>query len=239
MTHEGYRPCTYYPVLLNLEGKEVVIVGGGRVAERKVNSLVESGAKVVVISPEVTRAIEGLSDRGKILLRRREFLPSDLDGAWLVISATDDPFTQKQVFKEASGRRLFCNVVDQPELCSFIVPSVVRRGSLCISISTGGKSPALAKGLRKRIEGDFGQHWAIYTELLGMLREMIVTSTANPEERKRICSCLADMNVADWIQGAKWQEVERWAVSIAGPRARDIVSNLRKRADVISMPHDL
>ncbi len=227
----GPESCNYYPLLLDLRGKKVVVVGGGRVAERKAKSLVESGASVVVISPKVTKSLEDLSKTGEILLKRREFAPSDLDSAWLVISATDDPFTQRQVFKEASDRRLFCNVVDQPGSCSFIVPSVIRRGSLCISISTGGKSPALAKGVRRKIEGDFGHHWALYTELLGMLRKVIVVTVTNPGERKRICSCLADMRVVDWIQRGKWQEVERWAVAIAGTEASGIVSRLKEKAD--------
>jgi len=137
-----------------------------------------------------------------------------------VIAATDDTDVQKTVYEKALSKRVFCNVVDQPELCSFIVPSVVRRGDLCLSISTGGRSPALAQRLRRELEQSLDPFYGDYVSLLGELRQLIIKS-------HRVCRSLADPAVMAWVRDGEWDKVERWAVSLCDTEAANIVSNYR------------
>ena len=213
----------YYPLFVDLRGKKVIIVGGGDVAERKVKGLSGTQALIKVISPKITEGLEKMALDGLIDHVARTFVPEDLDGAWLVIAATDDPIVQRDVHREASGHRIFCNVVDQPGLCSFIVPSTVRRGDLCLAISTGGKSPALAQHLRRKLEEELSPVYGIYVSLLGALRQLIKRSFSDPETKKGLCKSLADPKAMAWLRDGEWDKIEKWAVSICGKEATDII----------------
>ncbi len=219
---------SYYPLSVDLRNKKVVVVGGGGVAERKVQGLLSAGAHVKLVSPEVTEALGEMASDGLIDHVARAFVPEDLDRAWLVIAATDDTEVQELVYKEALSQRIFCNVVDLPEFCSFIVPSVVRRGDLCLSISTGGKSPALAQRLRKELEQSLGSFYGDYVSLLGELRQLIIKSYGDPVTRKDLCQSLADPEVMTWVREGEWDRVERWAVSLCGKEAADMVLSFAK-----------
>jgi len=156
----------FFPVFLNLKDKLCIVVGGGKVAERKVENLLTAQAKVKVISPEVTLKLKKLAEEGKIEWEKRIYKKGDLNSAWLVIAATNNPEIQKEIFKEAEEKRIFCNVVDVPELCSFIVPSTIRRGLLTIAISTSGVSPAVARRLRETLEQIIGEEYTLYLKLM-------------------------------------------------------------------------
>lgn len=162
-----------YPLFADVAGRKVVVVGGGAVAERKVQALLASKADVVVISPALTEKLVELHDRGQVEVHQRPYRPGDLADAWLVIAATGDEHVNRQVFAEAKQNRVFCNVVDEPGLCSFHVPSLVRRGDLQIAISTGGVSPALAKHLRRQLAEQFGEHYETFLEAARQLREHV------------------------------------------------------------------
>lgn len=144
----------YYPVMLNLSGRLVVIIGGGTVAARKVRELIESGAIVHIISPEINEEIDRLitENRKTISFSQRTYKKGDLLGAALVYSTTDNPEVNKNVYGEAEEHNIFINAVDDPENCSFIVPSVIRRGDLVVAVSTSGNSPAMAARLRRELE---------------------------------------------------------------------------------------
>ncbi len=221
---------SYYPLFVDLNGRKVMVIGGGRVAERKVQALVAAGADVVLVSPELTDNIRRMADDNIIAVREREFRPGDLEDAWLVVSATDDAGTQKLVVEEAEYRRIFCNVVDIPDLCSFIVPSMVRRGDLCIAISTAGRSPAVAKRLRREMEDAYPVIWGLYLQLLGKLREFILTSSSSSEEKKRLCSALAEPDVLKWLTEDDWESIEQWAETVCGRGAGDTVEGVRSNA---------
>lgn len=137
----------YYMTCLDLEGRPVLVVGGGRVGLEKVEGLLASGARVTVVAPQVVPELETLP----VELVRRGYLPEDLDGRFLVVAATSTPSVNRRVFRDAEARALLCNVVDVPELCSFILPAVHREGPIAVAISTGGASPALAQRLRDDI----------------------------------------------------------------------------------------
>ncbi len=157
---------SYYPVFLDIGGKKCVVVGGGQVALRKVETLLGNGARVEVISPELCPE---LAANPQISVLKRAYRPGDLAGAYLAIAATDSPETNHRVAVEARGERVLINVVDDAEYCDFILPSLVRRGDITIAISTAGKSPAVARKLRTRLEKEFGEEYAV---LLGIVEEI-------------------------------------------------------------------
>jgi len=167
----------FYPVYLNLKGKRAVVIGGGEVAERKAGSLRDTGATIVVISPDVTPHLASLARENRIELHQRPYAPGDCAGAALVLSATNDPAVSRAVWQEASAAGILVNTADEPALCDFIMPAVIRRGDLTIAISTGGASPALAARLRERFSRILGPE---YGQLLRMLAE------ARPEIRRRV-----------------------------------------------------
>ncbi|RKX59077.1 MAG: bifunctional precorrin-2 dehydrogenase/sirohydrochlorin ferrochelatase [Thermodesulfobacteriota bacterium] len=166
----------YYPVFLNLKNRLCIVIGGGKVAERKVKMLLEAGAKIKVISPELTKDLTKLADEKKIIWEKREYKKGDLEGAWLVITATNNKEVQIEVQQEAEEKRIFCNIVDVPELCSFIVPSVIKRGLLTIAISTSSASPAVSRRIRENLENLFGEEYVIYMNLMKNLREQILNN---------------------------------------------------------------
>jgi precorrin-2 dehydrogenase/sirohydrochlorin ferrochelatase len=149
-------------------------VGGGQVAARKVAALRRADAQVVVISPSLCDPLGELADRGSIEVEDRDYRHGDLENAFLVVAATDDPEVNQQVWQEAQARDLLINVVDDPDRCNFIAPSVVRRGPLTLAISTSGRCPAFSRHLRRRLEREFGPAYAKYVEVLGDLRETVV-----------------------------------------------------------------
>ena len=190
----------FFPVFLNLKNKLCIVIGGGKVAERKVENLLTSQAKVKVISPEVTLKLKKLAEEGKIEWERRVYKKGDLDSAWLVIAATDNPEIQKEIFKEAEEKRIFCNVVDVPELCSFIVPSTIRRSLLTIAISTSGASPAVARRLRETLEEIIGEEYVLYVELMKDLRKQILNLNLSPEKKEEKLQKLALAPIPRYIK---------------------------------------
>lgn len=159
-----------YPVALELSGRRCVVTGGGREAERKARALLEADATVVVIAPRVSDGLADLVRRGEITYIARRYRRGDVAGAFLVIAADSDRAVRAQVFAEAEVERVLCNAVDDVEHCHFAVPSIVRRGELLLAISTGGRAPALAKRLRRRLAADFGWQWEALVDVLGDVR---------------------------------------------------------------------
>ena len=164
------RTLAYYPMFLNISGKRCVVVGGGRVALRKVRALLEHGASVEVISPDLCPELVELVERGQIRTSCRHYQPGDLQKALIAIAATDNSDINQQVVKEARSEAVLVNVADDLENSDFIVPSCVRRGSMTIAVSTAGRSPALARKIRARLENEFGDEYASLVHLIGEVR---------------------------------------------------------------------
>jgi precorrin-2 dehydrogenase / sirohydrochlorin ferrochelatase len=137
-----------YSIVVRLDGRRVLVVGGGQIALRKTIGLLRSSASVTVVSPDFVDGFESLEGVTRV---RRRYESSDVDGVWLVIAATNDPLVQRQVFDDAERVGVFVNAVDDPDRCSFILPAVVRRGPVIVSVSTQGRSPTLAGQLRDRL----------------------------------------------------------------------------------------
>jgi precorrin-2 dehydrogenase / sirohydrochlorin ferrochelatase len=180
-----------FPMFVKLAGRKCVIVGGGAIAEGKVESLLSCGATVALVAPAVTDAIARWNEQRRLHWCAREFDPSDLEGAFLVIAATGVASVNQAVFREAEARGILCNSVDQPEHCHFYYPAVVRRGALQIAISTAGLSPALAHRLRLELEEQFGPEYERWLGTLGELRQAVFARKADPVRRARLLHRLA------------------------------------------------
>jgi len=157
-----------YPVNLVLEGRDCLVVGGGRVAVRKVEGLAACGARVRVVAPRIDPELRALPG---VTCEERPWQPADMEGAWLVIAATDDPAANRAVYAAGERAGTWVNGADDPANCSFTLPSVVRRGDLQVTVSTGGRSPALATWLRRRLEDEIGPEYALLLDLLADQRD--------------------------------------------------------------------
>jgi len=190
-----------YPVsLIGLAQRHVVVVGGGAVAARKVTALLEAGARVTVISPDLSPGLVALVETGQIAAFRRPYRDGDLEMAFLVIAATDDVETNQAVWREADRRGCLINVVDDPSHSNFIVPAVVRRGEVTVAISTGGDSPALARRLRERLEAEIGPEYGELAALLGELRPDLLARFARGSARLAAALRLVDSDLVDVIR---------------------------------------
>jgi precorrin-2 dehydrogenase/sirohydrochlorin ferrochelatase len=190
----------YYPVNLDIRNRNCLVVGGGDVGTRKVMTLLDCGAMVVVVSPAVTEKIEELSNKGLIKLERRGFKPTDLDQMFLVIGATDNPELNRQIHTGAERLGMLCNIADRPEVCNFILPAIVNRGDLIIAISTSGKSPAFAKKMRKDLEKKFGTEYAEFLTLMGGIRTKLLSEDHEPEAHKHVFENLIKRDLVTLIK---------------------------------------
>jgi len=182
----------FYPAFLNLKGKRTVVLGGGRVAERKALTLLKSGASVKIVSPAVTSRLEQLADRGKIIIIKRAFKPGDLKGAFLVIAATSSLDANIRAAKEAGA---LINVADMPSEGNFIAPSIIKRGALTIAISTEGASPALSKAIRKELEKLYGAEFAAYLKFVESVRRTAIKKITDVNKREKFLRSLASEKI--------------------------------------------
>lgn len=207
---------SYYPILIKLDGRLCIIVGGGRVAGRKAASLVKAGASVRIVSPEISEDIKTLVKTKKVEWLKEQFEPRRLDGAFLAIAATDNEQVNQTVCNSATARSILVNVVDRPDLCTFIVPSVTRRGDLIIACSTLGKSPAVSKMLRKKMESEFGEEWAVFLEIMGEMRSRTIDSVKDRKQREKIFNRLAGSDMLERIKRGDIKGARSLAEEIAG-----------------------
>ncbi|HEX5615964.1 MAG TPA: bifunctional precorrin-2 dehydrogenase/sirohydrochlorin ferrochelatase [Acidimicrobiia bacterium] len=167
---------------LLVAGRRVVVVGAGRIAARKIEPLLDLGADVVVVAPAVGAEVAAWRDAGRVETRERAFDPSDLDDAWLAVTATDDPDVNAAVFRAGEARRMFVNSADDPANCSFTLMSVVRRADLVVAVGTGGRSPALATWLRRHVTDEMGPEYEVLLDLLSEAREELRASGRSSED---------------------------------------------------------
>ena len=206
----------YYPIHLDIKNRDCLIVGGGAVGTRKVNTLIECGARVTVVSPDPTPELTKLASEGSVTLKKRAYRNDDLTGMFLVIGATDDERLNRQISKDAEQAQILCNIADRPEVCNFILPSIVRRGDLVITISTSGKSPALAKHLRQKLETQFGPEYADFLLLMGAIRRRLLSQAHEPEAHKTLFNQLIDSDLIQLMQAGKTEEINSLLYKILG-----------------------
>jgi len=184
-----------FPMFLKLEDRPCLVVGAGEIAESKIHSLLAAGARVTVVSPEMKAGLVGLADAGLFAWHRREYVAGDLEGAFLVIAATDSREVNAAVYRDAVECNILCNAVDDPPNCDFYFPSVVKRGRLQIAISTEGESPALAQRLRKEIDEQLPEDLGPWLDDLGELRREVLAVLPPGESRKLLLHELAHRSV--------------------------------------------
>ncbi len=201
----------YYPINLDLAGRSVLVVGGGVIAEGKARQLVEAGARVRIVSPALTDPLSELANAGTLAWRRGVFAESDLDGVWLVISATDDQTVNETVAQAAARRNLLCNVVDQPALCNFITPALVTRGRLQISVSTGGGSPSVAQRVKREIAELIGDEYSELVELAAELRAEAKPLLPDFEQRRTLLHNFAESEAIELLRAGKRDEARQLA----------------------------
>ena len=208
----------YYPINLDLKDKKCIVIGGGEVAQRKVETLLEVGAVVWVISPQVTDKLHHLANQAVISCYQRDYHTGDLHGAFMAIGATDNQQVNRQVARDAAAANILVNIVDQPLLCNYIVPASVIRGELVISISTGGNSPALSRHIRQQLERQFGPEYEILVDLLGKVREQVLAQVADESKRRAIFHQLADIHpdLLKFIRTQDWDNLKARLRQILG-----------------------
>jgi precorrin-2 dehydrogenase/sirohydrochlorin ferrochelatase len=210
----------YYPIQLDIQNQPVLVIGGGSVGTRKVNTLLECGASVTVVSPQVSAALQALAADGRIVFKQRDYRSSDQQGMTLVLGATDDEALNHRISRDARKNRIPCNIADRPQACSFILPSIVRRGDLIITISTSGGSPALAKHLRKRLEGQFGEEYAALVQLMRAIRRRLLAGEHAPEAHKPIFEKLIESDIGAMIRDGRIADIDALLTGVLGPGYR-------------------
>jgi precorrin-2 dehydrogenase/sirohydrochlorin ferrochelatase len=203
---QTFIPESYYPAFLNLNKKKAVVCGGGNVAERKVAALLKTGAKITVISPKITVRLEREKRKGTIKHLKRNYRKGDLNNAFIVIGATDSQEINKRIARDAP---YLVNIVDTPELCNFIVPSVVKRGHLTIAISTGGISPALSRSIRLEYEKHFSSEFAMYLKLLKAIRQKAKMYVLDKTKRRRLLKEIASEEMIKILRAKGCKEAGR------------------------------
>lgn len=189
----------YYPAFLDITGKRCLVVGGGKVAERKVVMLLQFNARVTVVGPVMTRALLKLGDEGEIEYFQRTYTAKDLDNTALVFACTDNSVINNKVKKEAARRNIPVNVADNPDLCDFIVPSIIRKGDLTIAVSTSGELPLLSKKLRQKIEEVVTDDYLEYLHIMGEFRKHLMKTVKEARKRGLIMKNIAKMDIQEVI----------------------------------------
>ncbi|MBN2437266.1 MAG: bifunctional precorrin-2 dehydrogenase/sirohydrochlorin ferrochelatase [Deltaproteobacteria bacterium] len=206
----------YYPLCLDISGKRCVVIGGGNVAERKVERLLSCGARVEVVGKALTPVLAAWKGEGRIVHREADYGDFCLSGASLVIGATDDETVNGRISKDARSRGIPVNIVDSPALCDFILPSVVERGDLLIAVSTGGKSPALARKLREELGKIYGPEYAVLLEILGELREKVIAAGHSSAENRECFAAVVRSEILDDIRQKTWSKVKETIRRLTG-----------------------
>lgn len=189
-----------YPITLVIDGRLCLVVGGGRIAERKIASLLHAGAQVRVVAREVAPAVAALATNEAVTLHERDFEMDDLEGAFVVIMATDDAALNARVSAECQARGLLVNVVDQTPLCNFYVPALIERGPISLAISTGGASPALAKHLRVLLEDAVGEEYGQLSTLMFELRGEMFHAHDQQRDRAAAWERLLGSDILEWLR---------------------------------------
>jgi len=206
----------YYPVHLDIRNRNCLVVGGGTVGTRKVITLLDCSAKVTVISPEVSEQLHKLAASNAIKLMKRSYQTGDLEGMFLVIGATNNETLNRQISSNADCLNTLCNIADHPEVCNFILPSIVQRDDLVITISTSGKSPALAKKLRKILENQFGEEYGDFLQFMGAIRKKLLSQSHKPEAHKHLFEQLIATDLIAMIREGKTEAINSLLIEILG-----------------------
>ena len=199
----------YYPIFLDIENRNVVIIGGGEVCARKAETMMRYGAKVTIVSPEFTPEIERWAGDGQLTIHRKRYETNDIEDANIVIASTDDTTVNERVAADARALRIPVNVVDVTHLCEFIVPAIIEKDGIQIAVSTGGKSPAVARTLKEDLNRTVGPEYSEINNLLGSLRDSAKATLPTDIDRKRFFDGIIASGVLDLLRDGKRSEAYR------------------------------
>lgn len=206
----------YYPLFLDITDRRCVVVGGGDVAERKVERLLDSGASVVVVGKTLTPGLETMKKEGRINHIDADYDQAFINNAFLVIGATDRDDVNAEISRDGREKGILVNIVDDPDKCDFVLPSLLKQGDLLIAISTGGKSPALAKKLREEMEQHFGTEYQTLLEVMGQLREKLVVKGRSSDENRLLFEAVVHSDILKHIKDKSWEKVKKIIYDITG-----------------------
>jgi len=206
----------YYPVYIDISKSKCVVVGGGEVAERKVKRLLECDADVVVVGNGLTPKLEAMKNDGSISHIPDNYQSDYIEGARLVIGATNSDEINKRIYRDSRKRGILVNIVDDPAKCDFIVPSVLQQGDLSIAISTGGKSPSLARNLREELEQRYGHEYEILLNIMGNIREKIIARGEPSGENKKLFESVLNSDILQHIRKKNWDKVRKIIHNLVG-----------------------
>jgi siroheme synthase-like protein len=219
----------YYPIYIDIEDRAVLIVGGGTVCARKAETMMRYGARVTIVSPEITEEIAAWEQSGVLAVHRKIYMESDLEGASIVIASTDDPCVNARVARDCRRRRIPVNVVDVTHLCEFIVPAIIEKGSIQIAISTGGKSPALARTLKEDLQRTIGPEYAEVNDLLGTLRKSAKKVLPTDIDRKRFFDGIIAAGLLDLLREGRRREAFEAVARACEAEGVEVSEELRER----------
>ena len=208
---------TYYPVCLDIRNRHCLVVGGGAVALRKAEGLLDAGARVTVVSPEFAEGFSRIDPEAPLYRLQRPYADTDLNEKFLVIGATDNSALNRQISRDAHSRNMLCNIADVPEACNFVLPAVVRRGDLSIAISTSGRSPAFARHLRKQLENQFGPEYTEFLRLMGAIRQKLLAGAHAPEAHKPLFEQLINGGLLELVAAGRIAEINELLTGVLGP----------------------
>jgi len=197
----------YYPVMLDIQDKKCLVIGGGSVACRKVISLLSYGAKITVISPNINNEMKKFIESGKIELILKEYNFENIREYCLVFAATGDKLLNKAIYEQAQPYNVLVNVVDDPEICNFIVPAKFEQGDLTVSVSTNGKSPTLAKKICGELKNQFGSNYAVFLNLLGELRLKAAKNINNTDKRTELYKEIIDSDFLERLKNEPEEQI--------------------------------
>lgn len=200
------KNMAYFPVFIEMKNKNCLVVGGGRIATRKIKTILSYEAKVKVIAPQICDQIKQYAkEEINLDIEEREFSYEDCMGMFFVIGATNDIKLNKNIYIYCNQHNILVNIINGKDLCTFLFPSTIKRRDISIGITTGGKSPALAKAIRKQIEENFPSHYGELNDILGWAREHIIRHIGEEKKRRRIFSDLIELGIK---QNKLWTKEE-------------------------------
>ncbi len=208
---------SYYPVIIDLKDRKVLVVGGGSVAVRKVETLLRNSARVSLVALKLNPLLQKYVDEGRVEYLGTGFDEKYIRDVFMVIAATDDSRLNHRISMAAEAKNILVNAVDQPEDCNFIVPSVVKRGDLIIAVSTSGKSPAYAREIRKRLSREFGREHECFLKMMGRIRKEVISRGYGHNANSIIFNRIVTSSILELIKAEDWQGVS------------DLLSNILQR----------
>ncbi len=202
---------SFFPINIDLRNRKILLIGGGKVAERKISILLNYTDSITIIAPRITRKLKELNQLGKITHIHRSFKKGDLQGFQLVFSTTNDVTTTQKIHQEALEHNILLNAADIPDYCDFFLPAIVKRGDLSLAISTSGKCPALAKHIKDQLEKIFTDEYGPLTALLGNIRKRTIRTKKKNINLKEILGTLLleTENIKNWIKSNNYTRIEK------------------------------